>query len=154
MIRWRLCAQLALWVTVVAAGYCAFAQGKRETDWPAYGNDPGGMRYSSLRQIDAANVTKLRAAWTFHTRDISDGTNGWRRSGLETTPILVDGTLYLTTAFNRVIALDPVTGRQRWAFDPQIDVSLDYGDGLINRGVATWLDLSRSRTAAMPQAHL
>ncbi|MGA9719992.1 MAG: pyrroloquinoline quinone-dependent dehydrogenase, partial [Acidobacteriaceae bacterium] len=99
---------------------------------------------SFLRQIDAANVTKLRPAWTFHTRDISDGTNGWRRSGLETTPILVEGTLYLTTAFNRVIALDPETGKQRWAFDPQIDVSLDYGDGLINRGVATWLDASRS----------
>jgi quinoprotein glucose dehydrogenase len=144
MTRWRLGAQLALWVMVLAAGYCAFAQAMRETDWPAYGNDPGGMRHSSLRQIDAANVTKLRVAWTFHTQDISDGSNGRRRSGLETTPILVDGTLYLTTAFNRVIALDPANGKQRWAFDPQIDVSLDYGDGLINRGVATWLDSSRS----------
>ncbi len=100
-------AQLALWVIVLQLGYCALAQGKHETDWPAYGNDPGGMRYSSLRQIDAANVTKLRAAWTFHTRDISDGSNGRRRSGLETTPILVDGTLYLTTAFNRVDRADP-----------------------------------------------
>ena len=63
---------------------------------------------------------------------------------LETTPILVDGTLYLTTAFNRVIALDPATGGQRWAFDPQVDLKQDYGDGLINRGVATWLDASRS----------
>ena len=81
------------------------------------------MRYSSLRQIDASNVAKLRVAWTFHTRDVSDGSNGWKRSGLETTPILVDGTLYLTTAFNRVIALDPSTGEQRWAFDPHIDLS-------------------------------
>ncbi|HEV3150485.1 MAG TPA: pyrroloquinoline quinone-dependent dehydrogenase [Acidobacteriaceae bacterium] len=123
----------------------AVAQSKGETDWPAYGNDPGGMRYSSLRQIDASNVSKLHMAWTFHTRDVSDGSNGWKRSGLETTPILVDGTLYLTTAFNRVIALDPATGQQRWAFDPQIDLSLDYGDGLINRGVATWLDASRAQ---------
>ncbi len=114
-----------------------------ETDWPAYGNDPGGMRYSPLRQIDASNVAKLRVAWTFHTRDVSDGSKGWKRSGLETTPILVDGTLYLTTAFNRVIALDPSTGDERWAFDPQLDLSLDYGDGLINRGVASWLDASR-----------
>jgi quinoprotein glucose dehydrogenase len=102
------------------------------------------MRYSPLRQIDQSNVNKLRVAWTFHTRDVSDGSNGWKRSGLETTPILVDGTLFLTTAFNRVIALDPATGSRRWAFDPQIDPSLDYGDGLINRGVATWLDGSRS----------
>ncbi len=146
MRRWRkqpvLC---GLWMVLFTVSCCAIAQSKGETDWPAYGNDPGGMRYSSLRQIDASNVAKLHVAWTFHTRDVSDGSNGWKRSGLETTPILVDGTLYLTTAFNRVIALDPATGQQRWAFDPQIDLSLDYGDGLINRGVATWLDASRAQ---------
>jgi membrane-bound PQQ-dependent dehydrogenase (glucose/quinate/shikimate family) len=137
-------AQLSLWVVLLGIVYSARAQSKAETDWPAYGNDPGGMRFSPLRQIDAANVAKLRVAWIFHTRDISDGSQGRRRSGLETTPILVDGTLYLTTAFNRVIALNPATGEQRWAFDPQIDLSRSYGDGLINRGVATWLDSSHS----------
>ena len=60
------------------------------------------------------------------------------RSGFETTPLLIDGTLYLTTPFNRVIALDPETGTQRWAYDPKTDLTLNYGDGLINRGVATW----------------
>lgn len=50
--------------------------------------------------------------------------------------------LYLITPFNRVIALDPATGKQLWFYDPKIDQSLDYGDGLINRGVATWLDPS------------
>ena len=59
---------------------------------------------------------------------------GRKRSAFETTPILVDGRLYLTTPFNRVIALDPATGEQLWAYDPQIDQTLDYGDGLINRG--------------------
>ncbi len=143
---------MALWAVLLGALCSASGQGnagskagsKSETDWPAYGNDPGGMRYSPLRQIDAANVAKLRVAWTFHTHDVSDGSQGRRRSGQETTPILVDGTLYLTTAFNRVIALDPATGAQRWAFDPQIDLSWSYGDGLINRGVATWLDRSHS----------
>jgi quinoprotein glucose dehydrogenase len=148
MTKRRWAAQLALWVIVFGAVSCTVAQSKSETDWPAYGNDAGGMRYSLLRQIDASNVAKLRVAWTFHTRDVSDGSNGWKRSGLETTPILVDGTLYLTTAFNRVIALDPSTGAQRWAFDPHIDLSLGYGDGLINRGVASWLDASR--TAKQP----
>lgn len=135
----------AAWMILLAGTCSATAQSEKkgETDWAAYGNDPGGMRYSPLRQMDAANVGKLRVTWTFHTRDISDGSRGWKRSGLETTPILVDGTLYLTTAFNRVIALDPATGEQRWAFDPHVDLSLDYGDGLINRGVATWLDPSR-----------
>ncbi len=141
-------ASCALWMVLLGALCSAYAQNnpgkKAETDWPAYGNDPGGMRYSPLRQIDASNVAKLHVAWTFHTHDVSDGSEGRRRSGLETTPILVDGTLYLTTAFNRVISLDPATGEQRWAFDPQVDLTENYGDGLINRGVATWLDASHS----------
>jgi len=114
-------------------------------DWPYYGHDAGGMRYSPLKQINRENVATLKVAWTFHVGDISDGTGGKKRSGLETTPILVDDTLYLTTAFNRVIALDPETGKQRWAYDPMIDIAGNYGDGLINRGVATWLDRSRAR---------
>jgi quinoprotein glucose dehydrogenase len=92
--------------------------------------------------------TDLKVAWTFHTGDISDGSDGRKRSGFETTPIFVDGTLFLTTAFNRVIALDPETGKQRWAFDPMIDTAESYGDGLINRGVATWLDPQRAKGKA------
>src|ERR1700745_3404994 len=68
-------------------------------DWPYYGHDAGGMRYSPLKHINRENVARLKVAWTFHVGDISDGTGGKKRSGLETTPILADGTLYLTTAF-------------------------------------------------------
>ncbi len=113
-------------------------------DWPNYGNDPGGMRFSKLTEINRDNVSTLKLAWVFHAEDISFGSGGKKRSGFETTPIFVDGTLYITTAFNRIIALDPVGGEQRWAYDPQIDPTLEYGDGLVNRGVATWLDPSRS----------
>jgi quinoprotein glucose dehydrogenase len=109
-------------------------------DWRYYGHDAGGMRYSPLAQINRDNVATLKVAWTFHVGDISDGSGGKKRSGLETTPILVDGTLYLTTAFNRVFAIDPETGKQRWVYDPMVELAGDYGDGLINRGVATWLD--------------
>jgi quinoprotein glucose dehydrogenase len=139
--------------SLVVLGVAAFwftsagqAQTTGESEWANYGNDPGGMRYSPLTQINRDTVSKLQVAWVFHTGDISDGSNGHKRSGFETTPILVDGTLYLTTPFNRVIALDPVSGRQRWAYDPEIDRSLDYGDGLINRGAATWLDDTRPAT--------
>src|SRR5262245_48801321 len=93
--------------------------GQASAEWPNYGNDPGGMRYSVATQIDRQNVAKLEVAWVFHTGDISDGNHGRRRSGFETTPVLVDDTLYLTTPFNRVIALDPVSGKQRWAYDPK-----------------------------------
>src|SRR5258708_28733678 len=51
---------------------------------------------------------------------------------------MVDGSLYITTPFNRVIALDPETGKRRWAHDPKTELSWNYGDGLINRGVAIW----------------
>jgi quinoprotein glucose dehydrogenase len=91
-------------------------------EWPWYGHDPGGTRYSPLTQINRENVSTLKVAWTFHTGEISDGRGGRKRSGFETTPLVVDGTLYLTTPFNRVIALDPETGAQRWAYDPKVDL--------------------------------
>jgi quinoprotein glucose dehydrogenase len=116
--------------------------------WPHYGHDAGGMRYSPLAQITRAEVSRLRVAWVFHTGDVSQGGGGRQRSGFETTPIVVDGVLYLTTPFNRVIALDPETGAQRWAFDPHVDLRGDYGDGLINRGLATWLDDARPMNTA------
>jgi quinoprotein glucose dehydrogenase len=114
-------------------------------DWAYYGHDAGGARYSPLAQINRENVSQLQVAWTFHTVDISTGNDGKHRSGLETTPILVDGILYLTTGFNRVFALNPETGKQLWVYDPMVDLAGEYGDGLINRGVATWLDASRAK---------
>jgi quinoprotein glucose dehydrogenase len=126
-------------VLLIAADF-ASAQRPSDVDWSNYGNDPGGMRFSSLTQINHDNVSQLKVAWTFHTGDISDGSRDRRRSGFEATPIYVDGTLFFTTGFNRVIALDPETGKQKWAYDPKIDLTLEYGDGLINRGVSTWLD--------------
>ena len=110
------------------------------TDWPTYGNDPGGMRHSPLSQINRANVSSLKVAWTYHTGDVEDGSKTAERSGFEATPIAVDGVLYFTTPINRVIALDAATGKERWAFDPKIDRSVGYGDGLISRGLATWRD--------------
>jgi quinoprotein glucose dehydrogenase len=121
----------------------ASAQDK-DQGWPYYGHDAGGMRYSPLTEINRENVSKLKVAWVFHTGEVQESSGDRKRSGFETTPILVDGTLYFTTPFNRVIALDPATGKQRWAYDPLIDRTLDYGDGLVNRGASTWLDASRA----------
>jgi quinoprotein glucose dehydrogenase len=116
-----------------------------EADWPYYGRDAGGMRYSPLTEINRNNVASLRVAWVFHTGDISRGENGRQKSAFESTPIMVDGTLYVSTPFSRVIALDPATGKEKWSYDPHIDVNAGYADGLINRGVSTtWLDPTRS----------
>ena len=119
------------------------AAASASAEWPRYGGTLENNHYSALAQINRENVSKLKVAWIFHTGDVSDGSGGRKRSGFEATPILVDGTLYFTTPFNRVIALDPETGKQRWAYDPEIDKTLDYGDGLVNRGVSTWLDSAR-----------
>jgi quinoprotein glucose dehydrogenase len=120
------------------------ADGTKEDEWAHYGHDAGGMRYSPLSQINRENVASLKVAWTFHTGDISDGQGRRKRSGFESTPLMLDSTLYVTTPFNRVIALDPETGAQRWAYDPKIALDGDYGDGLVNRGVSTWLDSVRA----------
>lgn len=136
---------LALSIAPVVQG-----QTSGDVNWPNYGNDPGGMRFSSLSQINSENVARLKVAWTFHTGDISDGSQDRRRSGFEATPIYVDGTLFFTTGFNRVIALDPENGKQKWAYDPKIDLTLEYGDGLINRGVSTWVD---PKTSPNQQCH-
>ena len=131
---------LIIWIAAVRLGTVA---GGPVDGWPSYGHDAGGMRFSPLTEIDRTNVARLEVAWTVHTGDISDGSGGRSRSGFETTPIVVDGLLYVTTPFNRVIALDPDSGKERWSYDPNIDMTSSYGDGLINRGVSTWLDATR-----------
>jgi len=113
-------------------------------DWPFYGGDAGGARYSPLTQINKSNVTELKVAWEYHTGDISDGSDNRRKSEFETTPIVADGMMYFTTPFNRVVALDPDTGREKWSFDPKIDLHAGYSEGLVNRGVTLWIDAARS----------
>ena len=112
-------------------------------DWTYYGGDPGGSRYSPLTQINKSNVAELKAAWEYHTGDVSDGSDNRRKSEFETTPIVADGTMYLSTPFNRVVALDPETGREKWSFDPKIDLHAGYSEGLVNRGVTLWIDAAR-----------
>jgi quinoprotein glucose dehydrogenase len=112
-------------------------------EWPAYGHDSGGTRHSPAAQITPANVSTLRVAWTYRTGDYAVGESAAR---FEATPLMVDGTLYLSTPFGRVIALDPDSGRELWNYDPRIDMSGDYGD-FASRGVSTWTDSERPRDA-------
>lgn len=115
----------------------AFAYG--QTDWPVYGHDPGGARYSPLSQITPGNVGKLERAWTYHTGEgpAASGPRGQRQMAFETTPLVINGILYLTTPANRVIALDATSGRQIWKFDPQAKSKqpLQYH---AHRGVSYW----------------
>jgi len=130
--------------TLIACGAdTAFQSNGPVADWPSYANDPGGMRYSPLDEINRGNVSQLKVAWIYHTGDVSNGEQGGSKSGFENTPIVVDGTMYISTPFCRVVALDPETGAEKWSYDPKIDIHALYADGLINRGVSSWLDPDR-----------
>jgi quinoprotein glucose dehydrogenase len=91
------------------------------TDWPAYGGSYAAQRYSPLAQITPANVERLNRAWIYHTGDMPEGDLEKSKYGAETTALKVDDTLYLCSATNILIALDPATGRQRWRYDPQVE---------------------------------
>jgi len=117
-----------------------------DTGWSAYGHDLGGTRYSPLKQIDARNVSQLKVAWTYHTGALEPATDLNKKAAFESTPILIEGTLYLTTPFNRVIALDPGTGAEKWTYDPQVDRHKGYSE-VSSRGVAAWVDSKAGRNA-------
>ena len=112
--------------------------------WTHYGADPGGSRYSPLTQITAQNVDKLKVAWTYHTGALQPETPRNRQAAFEATPILLDGTLYLSTPFDQVIALDPATGVERWKYDPAVDRTHGYSE-VTSRGVSAWTSKSKSR---------
>jgi quinoprotein glucose dehydrogenase len=89
--------------------------------WPEYGSDKGGMKYSPLTQITAENVNDLEVAWVYNHGDFSEGRGEYGRTSFQATPIVIGDSLYFCTAFNRVIALDPETGEERWSFDPELE---------------------------------
>jgi quinoprotein glucose dehydrogenase len=129
-------------LVLLCSAFAARAEPPTVADWPFTGGDAGGARFSKLAEIHRSNVAKLAVAWTYHHGDLYDG--GWlpdyvnKGTAMETTPIVVDGRLIFTTPMNRVIALDPETGRELWTFDPGIDTNRRFANMIINRGVGYW----------------
>lgn len=133
--------RLSLVVFLLSLPSLAAAQCKpnspTETGWPTYGNDPGGTRYSPAKHIDRNNVSQLKIAWTFRTGALPHDQELDHKAAFEATPILVDGKLYLSTPYDHVIALNPVTGEKLWEYDPKLE--LPYGASEVtSRGVAAW----------------
>ncbi len=100
-------------------------------NWMTHGGTYAEQRYANLEQINAGNVGKLGLAWT-HELDTN--------RGQEATPLVIDGTMYTTSAWSKVMALDAATGKVKWSYDPE--VSKDRGHAaccdVVNRGVAAW----------------
>ena len=120
----------------------AASAGERD-DWQHYGGGPGGSHYSSLTQINRENVGELQLAWSYRTGDIERHPERRALAALNVTPILLPKaagqSLILCSAMNRVIALDPTTGKERWVHDPQIELG-PMGNKFLCRGVAYWED--------------
>ncbi|MEA3160299.1 MAG: quinoprotein glucose dehydrogenase [Gammaproteobacteria bacterium] len=131
-------------VMLLSAFLAAVAAAVPETGWPAYGGDEGGTRYSNLTQISPSNVGELRVAWIFRTGELGQGVKDWNRSAFEATPILYDGTLYLTTSSTDVVAVNAANGTLRWRHDSESRKDLHYSDG-VSRGVSLWVDVTSER---------
>jgi quinoprotein glucose dehydrogenase len=121
-----------------------------DAQWPAYGGDDGGTRYSPAAQITPETIDDLVNVWTYSTGDLGryDRTV-LRRTKFQSTPILTDEALVVCTPFNNVIALDPETGGEKWRFDPKIPTEGVRPANRFNcRGVAQWIDSQAAAGAA------
>ncbi len=113
-------------------------------DWPAYGGSYAARRSSPLDQITRENVDSLERAWVFKTGDLPSGDPTKSKYGAETTPLKIGDSLYLCTATNILIALDPGTGQERWRYDPGVkEENIPYTAAC--RGVAYFEMLSDSQ---------
>ncbi len=119
------------------------------SEWPEYGGDKGGLKYSPLNQINRQNVGELQVAWEYRHGDFSDGTGEYSKTAFQATPIVADGSMFFCTGFARVIALDPETGEERWQFDPELRLKRGKGPyPLTCRGVAYWGGHGETREGA------
>jgi alcohol dehydrogenase (cytochrome c) len=100
-------------------------------DWSVYGGNLFNQRYSSLEQINASNVASLKGVWTYHAGGNSSATS------FESSPIVVDGTMYLTGPQSQVYALNAATGQELWKYVPELTdiAALPLCCGQVNRGV-------------------
>ncbi len=133
--RWP--ALLFIWGVIAAA-----------QEWRHYGGDPGEQHYSPLQQITRANVRGLKVAWEWKTGETPKPEFQTTPGAFEVTPLMIGGVLYLSTPYNRVVALDAATGHERWSYDPKAyeDGQVPNGTGFVHRGVAAWRD---SRTGKL-----
>ncbi|HEX7417103.1 MAG TPA: pyrroloquinoline quinone-dependent dehydrogenase, partial [Steroidobacteraceae bacterium] len=125
----------------------AHAQSPAISDWGFWGGDTFGQRYSPLKQIDRSNVQRLDVAWTYRTGELGAGFARANKLTFEATPVLAFGRLYLLTATNIVIALEPTSGRESWRYDPHIDRARHYAEAAA-RGVTVWSDPNPGRGGA------
>ncbi len=139
----------ARWCGGVLALLCGVSAAARvpDVDWPVYGGDSGGLKYSALADIDRGNVGSLQLAWAWETGETAKAEFGTSPGLFEATPVVVEGVMYLPTPYNQVVAIDAATGHERWRFDPGAyrEGQVPNGMGFVHRGVAVWRDAQSGR---------
>src|SRR6478735_2498994 len=138
----RLCQSAAAIVLLLFSSWPGIA-------WESWGGDPGGSRFSPLREITPDNVGNLVRAFEFHTGDLAARPPGvMRRTKFQATPLFVEDSLVFCSPFNEVIALDPGTGAQKWRYDPRIAMNQRPANRYVCRGVTHWIDDEAPANAA------
>jgi glucose dehydrogenase len=127
------------------AGKSPAQTGARGGQWRRYAGDGGSTKYSPLDQINRGNVQRLEVAWRWRSPDNDiRKKNPLKLASLipfihEPTPLMVDATLYTSTSFSQVAAIDPVTGKTKWVHDPETwKGGRPTNLGFVHRGVAYW----------------
>ena len=108
-------------------------------EWPYVGGDQAHTKYSTADEITAANVDQLEIAWEWEPNEMPMPELGARPSSFQATPIMIGNVLYVSTAYNRVAAIDAETGAELWAFDSKA-YEREARHGFIHRGIAYWRD--------------
>jgi quinoprotein glucose dehydrogenase len=141
--------RLRLWgLALLASGSVLAAQGNPtgQVEWPFVGGDAANSKSSPLADISAGNVQRLHIAWQWQhgegRREDYDTVPG----AFETTPLMIDGVLYVTTPYNNVAALDAASGKELWRFDGEAyKLGQIPTTGFKHRGAAVWRDGSNLR---------
>lgn len=138
---WAMLLSLAVLITACSPGDSRAGN----QDWPVYGGNKAGNRYSSLDQINTGNVKQLAIAWRYFAAEPSDTTAAGRKQAreIQCQPIVVDGVLYGTSPNLKLFALKAKTGEEIWKFDPgKAHKKIKYTS---NRGVVYWRDEMNER---------
>ncbi len=110
-------------------------------EWRSYGSDYASTKYSSLTQIDQHNVGSLEVAWRWDSVDnaVLEADSTLRVFVNEATPLMIGGVLYTSTALSQVAAIDAVTGKTLWTYDPKTwEGGTPANVGFVHRGVSYW----------------
>lgn len=111
--------------------------------WSSYGGDKASSKYSPLAQINGDNFSRLRVAWAWRSPEegITKTHPNIKTWAWESTPVYVDGVLYITTSLSQVAAVDAETGATKWVYDPETwKNGTPSNNGFVHRGVAYWAD--------------